>query len=153
VAGLVHVQAGFLRQSGGQRFVGGLHGRAGLAEQLGQLAAGEAQAEDVATEAGGGGEGAVAGAFEPGDQGRQPRADQSGPLDLRRQGGVVRSPAVRTPGGVSAMLGDDQRRLGHLDLLKRSRRLPRFQLQARAAVGAVVEAVVFDLVKLVGRKR
>ncbi len=45
----------------------------------------------------------------------------SGPLDLRRQVRVVRFTAVRAPGGVSAVFGDDQGRFRQFHLLECSR--------------------------------
>ena len=102
---------------------------------------GQLEPQHVAAEPAGGRERTVADALEPGNQGRQPRADQAGLLDLRRQSGVVDPPAMRAPGGVGSMLGDHQWYLGKFHLLERAGRTIR-RPHPSAAVGAAVRAVV-----------
>jgi hypothetical protein len=94
----------------------------------------------------------MADALHEGDQGRQPRAEQSRLLDRFRQGGVVELLAVRAPVGQPLVFGDAGRTGGDFHLLKRFWCLPRGH-QCAAAIRAAVQGIGDDVIDRLGRKR
>ena len=140
VPGLVDVQHGLARQTleqlrvrRGQRF-------AHLADELGQIAAGNVHPHHVAEELADRGERGVADAFHEGDQRGQPRTEQARLHHRLGHRGVMHLAAVRAPVGQPLMFRHDRGRFRDFHLLEHFRLTPRRE-QPAAAVRAAVERV------------
>ena len=145
VPGLIDVESRLLGQVVEQFLVGPLQGPADLADDLGQLAARDRQADDVAEELADGREGGVAAPLEIGDQCGQPRPGQATALDRQGERGVMLLAAVRAPSRMSAVLVDLQGYRGDVNPLDDDRLGVVGQEQVTAAAGAGVQEVVGGL--------
>src|SRR5262249_23049309 len=152
VARLVYVQASLPGQLQEQLLVWPVQRLADFSNDFGQLAAGDAQPDDIAEEFADRRVRGMASPFEVGDQSRQLRAHQAPLLDGRRQGSLVRLLAVHAPILGMGMLFDSQRGLRDVDLLYDTGEMP-IAAQATAAAGTDLKQVFLEVAHLLGGKR